>query len=630
MIIDEEEQKQMIANTLRNSQPINNQARSLKYGVGNQNLPKVKNKFFTDALRFSGQTAGDFLLGSSTAEALGYRADVMKGQGYTPSYRDQFNTTVDLLRQGKTTEGLVKGAETLLTGTGAVGEGLMLGSAVTGPLAPLLLGAGFVIKGLSKGGKLILQSKTGKQILANFTGDKTQGFNVTDIELPKNDTSPEIQTLEDNIDIPTTRYEEPNTNKDKIIVQHNINETSLIESDRLGGLPVPSLAISKAKEPLTNFGDVTLLGNPNMANPKNNNPVYRADAYTARRPESSVNVNEKAENYVNNNIFSAFKDIPKGSDISYIVNPSDAKEIAKDIYKGKEGTYSNIALRAKYMYDKGLLNIKNFKTQSDIRKHVRNNFIENDDYYNYIQELRKDMLNQGGNGTEKLFVKYTNNGRKYIPATLENYVKLMKKDKGAGQENLLLTMGSLRAKLTPKFKNINEIKKERNKIVDPLEFEYAKNVVEQNYVNLMGDLSDKLPKNIDHRTADELFEDIMLNRLGTHPYSKPYEKYITKDIYDKANNLKKELLNLPTEYFEIKPQRAVKINEFSGAIIPKNSLKSTKNILEKNGIKKIYEYSNDAERKKLFDKFPELMFTTGAAVTTGSIIKNIENEEEYY
>ena len=27
-----------------------------------------------------------------------------------------------------------------------------------------------------------------------------------------------------------------------------------------------------------------------MANPKNNNPVYRADAYTARRPESSVNV----------------------------------------------------------------------------------------------------------------------------------------------------------------------------------------------------------------------------------------------------------------------------------------------------------------------------------------------------
>ena len=91
MIIDEEEQKQMIANTLRNSQPINNQARSLKYGVGNQNLPKPKNKFFTNALRFGTQLGSDFLLGSSTAEALGYRPDVIKGQGYTPSYRDQFN-----------------------------------------------------------------------------------------------------------------------------------------------------------------------------------------------------------------------------------------------------------------------------------------------------------------------------------------------------------------------------------------------------------------------------------------------------------------------------------------------------------------------------------------------------------
>ena len=216
MIIDEEEQKQMIANTLRNSQPINNQVRSLKYGVGNQNLPKPKNKFFTNALKFSGQTAGDFLLGSSTAEALGYRADVMKGQGYTPSYRDQFNTTVDLLRQGKTTEGLVKGAETLLTGTGAVGEGLMLGSAVAGPLAPLLLGAGFVIKGLSKGGKLILQSKTGKQILANFRKNNEENYDITDVFIPKNDTSSEIQILEDNIDIPTIRTEENYFDKNNI------------------------------------------------------------------------------------------------------------------------------------------------------------------------------------------------------------------------------------------------------------------------------------------------------------------------------------------------------------------------------------------------------------------------------
>ena len=207
-MIDEEEQKQMIANILRNSQPVNNQARSLKYGVGNQNLLKPKNKFFTNALRLGGQLGSDFLAGSSIAEALGYRPNLMTGQGYTPSYSDQFNTTVDLLKQGKKAEGAVKGIETFLTGTGAVGEGMMLGSALVGPTAPILLGAGFVIKGLSKGGKLILQSKAGKQILANFTGNQSDGFNVTDLQLPKNDASPEIKTLEDNIDLPTTTINE--------------------------------------------------------------------------------------------------------------------------------------------------------------------------------------------------------------------------------------------------------------------------------------------------------------------------------------------------------------------------------------------------------------------------------------
>jgi len=69
--------------------------------------------------------------------------------------------------------------------------------------------------------------------------------------------------------------------------------------------------------------------------------------------------------------------------------------------------------------------------------------------------------------------------------------------------------------------------------------------------------------------------------------------------------------NLPTEYFEIKPQRGVKINEFKGAIVPENALKSTLEILKKNGITKIFKYKNEDERKKLVSKFPEFMFSAG-------------------
>lgn len=399
--------------------------------------------------------------------------------------------------------------------------------------------------------------------------------------------------------------------KDKIIVQHNINETALLESDKIGGLPVPSLAISKAENPITGFGDVTLIGDPNMAKPSGGNPVFRADGYTTRRPKAEIFVNNEAENFAENNVTNVFADIPRGSSVSQLDGYSVNKSIAEDLFKGFEGSYSNIPLRAKYMIDKGLLDPKKFETQVDIARFVRTEFRETEDYYNYIGKLRKDMLASGGDAKEKLFVEFTNTGRKYLPATLENYVRLMKKNKGAGQENLMLTMGALRAKVTPKFRNISEIKAERNKIVNNEDFVRAKDMVERDYTDFMGELRDVLPKDIDFRTAEELFNDIVINRLGSHPYSKPYESKITQEILNKGAELRQKLINLPTEYFEIKPQRGVKLNEFKGAIVPENALKSTLEILKKNGITKIFKYKNEDERKKLVSKFPEFMFSAG-------------------
>ena len=71
------------------------------------------------------------------------------------------------------------------------------------------------------------------------------------------------------------------------------------------------------------------------------------------------------------------------------------------------------------------------------------------------------------------------------------------------------------------------------------------------------------------------------------------------------------LVDMPTEYFEIKPQRAVNLSEFKGAIVPDNALESSIKALKNSGIEKIYKYKNEAERKALFKKFPELMFSAG-------------------
>ena len=71
--------------------------------------------------------------------------------------------------------------------------------------------------------------------------------------------------------------------KDPLVTLHNITENGLMKAARLGGLPAPSLAVSKASSPLQQFGEITLVGTKVLADPKKN-PVFSVDAYTKRFP----------------------------------------------------------------------------------------------------------------------------------------------------------------------------------------------------------------------------------------------------------------------------------------------------------------------------------------------------------
>lgn len=67
---------------------------------------------------------------------------------------------------------------------------------------------------------------------------------------------------------------------------HNTNAEKLARQKNMGGMPMPSLAITKADIPMEGFGDITMVGKPEAFDPKasKTNKVYSADAYTARAP----------------------------------------------------------------------------------------------------------------------------------------------------------------------------------------------------------------------------------------------------------------------------------------------------------------------------------------------------------
>ena len=82
---------------------------------------------------------------------------------------------------------------------------------------------------------------------------------------------------------------------DKLIAMHNITQDKLWKALKLGGFPMPSLAVTKAKIGHTNFGDISLLFDKSTIDPEadSRNKVYGADAWTPVFPQIDYKLNEK-------------------------------------------------------------------------------------------------------------------------------------------------------------------------------------------------------------------------------------------------------------------------------------------------------------------------------------------------
>ncbi len=65
---------------------------------------------------------------------------------------------------------------------------------------------------------------------------------------------------------------------------HNTNSAMLARALDLGGMPVPSIAVVPEQVPFTDFGPITLIGRRSLGDPATSR-VYSADAYTTRVPE---------------------------------------------------------------------------------------------------------------------------------------------------------------------------------------------------------------------------------------------------------------------------------------------------------------------------------------------------------
>ncbi|MND12136.1 hypothetical protein D3C87_378870 [compost metagenome] len=79
----------------------------------------------------------------------------------------------------------------------------------------------------------------------------------------------------------------------KLAVVHNLSERSLRYADKLGGLACPSIAIVRNDIGMPNFGEITLIAQPNFANPRKVS-VFDADVYSSRKPSTFFKVDKNS------------------------------------------------------------------------------------------------------------------------------------------------------------------------------------------------------------------------------------------------------------------------------------------------------------------------------------------------
>ena len=90
-----------------------------------------------------------------------------------------------------------------------------------------------------------------------------------------------------------------------LVALHNLTADKLSKSLELGGLPMPSLAITKSDIPHSNFGDITLVFGKETIDPKANkkNKVYSADAWTPVFPRVEYEADSTVANRISKKLY---------------------------------------------------------------------------------------------------------------------------------------------------------------------------------------------------------------------------------------------------------------------------------------------------------------------------------------
>ena len=284
----------------------------------------------------------------------------------------------------------------------------------------------------------------------------------------------------------------------------------------------------------------------------------------------------------------------------------------------KGGMRYAIAKENVELYDEYGFNYKGVQTfVRDVEYDHRRTGVDMNATLNEVEDYIKtnnltDEFNTWLEGKEKeygikevIFDGFTPSGnRRYVPNTLENVSKIMKKQGRNGATGTSVSFQNFAAKLMPSYGTLKDIRSKKGLLTSDHE---DLDKFNEKWANVFFELGMKCQPD-----ATGTFDDYGLARLSEAAMTSDPQAYLKKeynvDFSDEDTKRLKEMVKAikeeyPAMYFETKFERPVGFDEFSSAVVPTTASNEVKLALQNAGVQ-IYEYDKEKEgdRSRAFNE----------------------------
>lgn len=250
-------------------------------------------------------------------------------------------------------------------------------------------------------------------------------------------------------------------------------------------------------------------------------------------------------------------------------------------------------------YDHRKTGVDTNATLNDVEDYIKTNNLT-DEFNTWLEGKEKEYGIK-----EVIFDGFTPSGnRRYVPNTLENVSKIMKKQGRNGATGISVSFQNFAASLMPSYGTLKDIRSKKGLLTSDHE---DLDKFNEKWSNVFFELGMKCQPD-----ATGTFDDYGLARLSEAAKTSDPQAYLKKeynvDFSDEDTKRLKEMVKAikeesPAMYFETKFERPVGFNEFSSAVVPTTASDEVKQALQNAGVQ-IYEYDKNKEgdRSRAFNE----------------------------